>query len=283
MSVIQRIFLFVVAVSQIACEEAIEVDVPDNANSIVVEGYINNRFPNLNYVLLTRSVDYFSSERGYVPVTDALVFITEGTVQSGDTVWNVAARTQLSEVRTDTIRGFYMDPTLTLKGKENHVYLLEITSGDTYIRGTTSIPALVPLDSMTYALGSRGNINQATVTLHYNEPPAIDNNYFIIYRNGTDSTLRSWGFHSGAFTFSDDFINGAYRRQTLFNTFNRNDTLNLWMSSIDRRSYNFWESFDDANRNGGPFATPVAVESTVTGGVGCFTGMATDFRRVIIR
>lgn len=273
------ILLLLAVVTLFSCEEEIEVDVPGNANSLVVEAYINDRFPALNYVILTRSVDYFSAAGGYVPVKDAQVFITEGTVNGVDTSWDVSTRKQMVEVRTDTVRGFYMDPAQQLLGKQNHVYLLEITSDGKSVRGTTSIPALVPLDSMTYTRERR----EATITLHYNEPVAINNNYFIIYRNGSDSTIRTWGFHTGAFTFSDDFINGEYRRQTLFNKFNAGDTVNLWMSSIDRLSYNFWESFDDANRNGGPFATPVTVESNITGGIGCFTGMATDFKRVVIR
>lgn len=266
-------------VALFSCEEEIEVDVPGNANSLVVEAYINDRFPALNYVILTRSVDYFSAAGGYVPVKDAQVFVTEGTVNGADTSWDISTRKQLVEVRTDTVRGFYMDPAQQLLGKQNHVYLLEITSDGKSVRGTTSIPALVPLDSMTFTRERR----EATITLHYNEPVAINNNYFIIYRNGSDSTIRTWGFHTGAFTFSDDFINGEYRRQTLFTKFNAGDTVNLWMSSIDRLSYNFWESFDDANRNGGPFATPVSVESNITGGIGCFTGMSTDYKRVVIR
>ncbi|HLP33708.1 MAG TPA: DUF4249 domain-containing protein [Bacteroidia bacterium] len=273
------VLLLLAVVALFSCEEEIEVDVPGNANSLVVEAYINDRFPALNYVILTRSVDYFSAAGGYVPVKDAQVFVTEGTVNGADTSWDVSTRKQLVEVRTDTVRGFYMDPAQQLLGKQNHVYLLEITSDGKSVRGTTSIPALVPLDSMTYTRERR----EATITLHYNEPVAINNNYFIIYRNGSDSTIRTWGFHTGAFTFSDDFINGEYRRQTLFTRFNAGDTVNLWMSSIDRLSYNFWESFDDANRNGGPFATPVTVESNITGGIGCFTGMSTDYKRVVIR
>ena len=273
------VLLLLGVVTLFSCEEEIEVDIPDNANSLVVEAYINDRFPALNYVILTRSVDYFSAAGGYVPVKDAQVFVTEGTVNGADTSWDVSTRKQLVEVRTDTVRGFYMDPAQLLLGKQNHVYLLEITSDGKSVRGTTSIPALVPLDSMTYTRERK----EATITLHYNEPVAINNNYFIIYRNGSDSTIRTWGFHTGAFTFSDDFINGEYRRQTLFNKFNAGDTVNLWMSSIDRLSYNFWESFDDANRNGGPFATPVTVESNITGGIGCFTGMSTDYKRVVIR
>lgn len=273
------ILLLLGVVTLFSCEEEIEVDIPGNANSLVVEAYINDRYPALNYVILTRSVDYFSAAGGYVPVKDAQVFVTEGTVNGTDTSWDISTRKQLVEVRTDTVRGFYMDPAQQLLGKQNHVYLLEITSDGKSVRGTTSIPALVPLDSMTYTRER----SEATITLHYNEPVAINNNYFIIYRNGSDSTIRTWGFHTGAFTFSDDFINGEYRRQTLFTRFNAGDTVNLWMSSIDRLSYNFWESFDDANRNGGPFATPVTVESNITGGIGYFTGMSTDYKRVVIR
>ena len=229
------VLLLLGVVTLFSCEEEIDVDIPGNANSLVVEAYINDRFPALNYVILTRSVDYFSAAGGYVPVKDAQVFITEGTINGVDTSWDVSTRKQLLEVRTDTVRGFYMDPAQQLLGKQNHVYLLEITSDGKSVRGTTSIPALVPLDSMTYTRERR----EATITLHYNEPVAINNNYFIIYRNGSDSTIRTWGFHTGAFTFSDDFINGEYRRQTLFNKFNAGDTVNLWMSSIDRLSNNF--------------------------------------------
>lgn len=265
----------------VACEEEIDVDIPSNANTLVVEAYINDRDPRLTYVLLSRSTDYFNGSTGFAGVRNADIYITEGQVNGTDTSWDISTRTRLNEVRPDTSPGFYRASHLL--GRQGFIYQLEVQAGNEKVWGITSIPALVPLDSMTYVNKSSGGESKVRVTLHFNEPVATNNNYRVVYRTGSDSLINTWGFQSGTITFSDDFINGVYRRLDMFNSFEPGDTLNLWFTSIDRSSYNFWESFNDARRNGGPFATPVLVKSNVTGGIGCFTGQAMMYRRLLIR
>ena len=45
-----------------ACEKEIVIDVPPSEAQYVVEASINNRFPLLNYVFISTTIDYFKPD-----------------------------------------------------------------------------------------------------------------------------------------------------------------------------------------------------------------------------
>jgi hypothetical protein len=54
------------------------------------------------------------------------------------------------------------------------------------------------------------------------------------------------------------------------------DTAIYYLVSVERPVYDFWDSFNKARVNGGPFSTPVVLKSNIKGDnvVGCFSGFA---------
>jgi hypothetical protein len=54
---------------------------------------------------------------------------------------------------------------------------------------------------------------------------------------------------------------------------------------MDRAVYNFWDSYESARQNGGPFATPIQLRSNVIGKnvIGSFSGYAVDYKRIIFK
>lgn len=267
-----------------SCEKDIDVSLPSAESQIVVEAYINQLNPLFNYVILTRSVNYFNPNVNAIEVSGAQVYITEGQVNGTDTVWDTANKKQMVEIAPDSIPGIYFNFGLT--GKIGYVYKLEIDVEGKYIHGVTTIPQLVPLDSVTSSFRVNPDNNKDTgyfMTIHFLEPAATGNNYRYMYRIGADSLYFGWGSISDEYgVFNDEVINGVYRSFTFGRRFKYSDTVNFYINSVDRPAYNFWSSYDDARFNGGPFATPVQLKSTVQGAIGSFTGMAVSTKRLIL-
>lgn len=268
-----------------ACEKEIDVALPPAENEVVVEAYINQLDPLFNYVILTRSVDYFNPNLDAITISNAQVFITEGLANGNDTVWDDANKKQMVEIAPDSIPGIYFN--LGLTGKLGHVYKLEIETDGKFIFAVTEIPELVPLDSLTSSFTVNPVNDKDTgyfMTIHFGEPVETGNNYRFLYKVGADSLFFGWGaINEEDGVFNDDIINGVYRRFTFGDRFKFNDTVNFYLASINREGYNFWESYSEARNNGGPFATPVQLKSNVQGGIGSFTGKAVSRKRLIFR
>jgi hypothetical protein len=66
--------------------------------------------------------------------------------------------------------------------------------------------------------------------------------------------------------------------------FNRGDTVMFKLCDIDRQTYDFWRTLEFSFQSvGNPFSSPVKVLGNVSGGaLGCFSGYAAQYRRVII-
>lgn len=121
-----------------ACEKDFDIELEDNQPQLIVEGYINNESPLYNYVVLTRSTDYYTPGLANVPVSGATIFITEGELLPDHSYrWNSSSRVQLREANLPQLpagysQGFYFDPRLVtdsanaLKGIPGKHYLLEI-------------------------------------------------------------------------------------------------------------------------------------------------------------
>lgn len=271
-----------------ACEKEISVDLPPGQQSLVVEASINQQFPNLNYVYISKTIDYFNPDLSLNGVANAEVFITPGNVNGTDTTWDNTQRVQLFDISTipgvdSLLQGFsgiYFNP--LLQPQANVPYKLEITVNGTYIHGVTSIPQAIPIDSLYWREEVKGNDTNMFVTFEYTDSDKQDNYRLSVY-NGPSPLLIGWGAATFFRTFDDAFLNNGKRPYSFFRPFAKGDTLNIYLSSIGRKEYLFWESFDDAANNGGPFATPVTVKSNISGAIGSFTGYGVSYRQAILR
>lgn len=273
-----------------SCEKEIKVDLPPGKQSIVVEASINQLFPNLNYVYISRTVDYFNPDLTLNGVRNALVYITPGTINGNDTIYNEADRVQLFDINdiegVDSLLigfyGIYFNPLLV--AEVGTPYLLDITAEGQRIIGKTTIPKVTEIDTVYY----RQEIDNAEgdtdmfVTFEFTDGPE-QNNYKLFGYEGFNPFLIGWGTADFGREFDDQFVNNGKRPYSFFFPFDYGDTLNLYLTSIGRIEYIFWETFDDARRNGGPFATPAEAKSNITGAIGSFTGYGVSYRRVILR
>lgn len=292
--------LLLFCVCFISCEKDFDIKVDANKPQLVVEAYINNQMREYNYVILSRSLDYLSPNFQSTPVSKANVFITEGEVINNKYVWNPATRLQLYEVDlpsvpADFTKGIYFDPLLmtnaqhALLGTAGKSYLLEISEGGNQYSAVTNLLHPVPIDSVTVGyeyFDKNDSTTKIRLTNHYKDPDTLNNTQFYYYRFYDNRNSFGWGALSKSRTAgTDDLTNGQYIHLTHPRGFIAPDTINYYMASVTRDVYNFWDTFNKARDNNGPFATPVTLSSNIQGTnvTGCFSGLSLSSKTIIIR
>jgi hypothetical protein len=288
----------------VSCEKDFDIKLEGGEPSLVVEGYINNLLPVYNYVVLTRSQSYADTNFQTAPVTGAVVTITEGSLQPDRSYqWDPATRVQLTETKlpqlgNTALPGVYFDstvannPSRALIGKPGKSYLLEIWVDKQYYTSVTSLLPVVPLDSVTvgnYFIDVDDDTTQtkARLTIHYKDPDTIGNTQLYYWNHQDTWNNFGWGgLRSNRFVpGTDDLVNGQYIHLTQSNGFVMDDTVQFYMASVERSVYNFWDSYNKARSNGGPFSTPVSLVSNMQGEnvTGCFSGFSLSNKNVRIR
>lgn len=286
-----------------SCQHDIDINIPDRESELIVEAYINNELPLHNYVVLGRSLNFFDPSFENAAVSGAIVTITEGELLPNRTYnWDQTTKRQLREIRipvidTVPVPGVYFDPKLVtdpanaLSGVPGKHYLLEISIGNKQYSATTQVLQPIEIDSLTsgYHFKEDGDPDKARarLTVHYKDPDTIGNNLLYYWKNRDNRLSFGWGaMRSDRFaTATDEFTNGQYIRLTHSPGFLVGDTVSYHLVHVERKVYNFWNSYNRARANGGPFATPVVLLNTIVGEnvVGAFSGFSVSRRRIIVK
>ena len=295
--------LLLVMFTLASCQSDIEIVIPEREPELVVEAYINNVAPLQNYVILGRSLSFFNPSFENAAVSGAQVTITEGDFLPNRTYrWDLTTKRQLREIKipgidTALIPGIYFDPKLVsdplnaLRGVPGKHYLLEITVGDKRYTATTMVLPVVEIDSLTsgYHFNEDGDPKQprARLTVNYKDPDTLGNNLMYYWRSRQNRLGFGWGaMRNDRFAnATDELSNGQYIKLTHTAEFEVGDTVSYYMVSVERKIYNFWNSYNRARANGGPFATPVVLENTISGDkvIGSFSGFSVSRRRIIVK
>jgi hypothetical protein len=274
------LFILVLVIGFVSCEKEIDIDIPSVKEQLVVEASINQRFASLNYVFINKTIDYFKPDLSLNGFSNANVFITEGSIQGTDTVYN-GTRYQFVGISDSLLPGIYVNP--LFMGKENTPYMLDITMQDgRKVNGKTFIGKAPFIDSLVHWNEIENNDTNSFFWMQWFDGPE-QNNYRMALYNNVDSTLFGWGAAQRFYTFDDELLNNTKRPFRTLRGYDYGDTINIFLSSVGRKEFLFWQSFGNAANNGGPFATPVSVSSNVTGAIGSFTGYAIENRRIILR
>jgi len=285
----------------ISCVKDFDINIKPNKQLLVVEGYINNLVPEYNYVVLSQSLDYLSTNFQSTPVSQAIVFITEGEFSNNQYNWNISTKTKMTEGSLPSLpinfkSGVYIDPKLVtdppnaLRGSAGKAYLLEIDVDGRKYSAITSLLQPVPIDSLTlgfnYIDEENNNVNKIRITNHYKDPDTLNNTQFYYYRFFENRSNFGWGGLSRSRTAgTDDLTNGEYMHLTHPRGFVAPDTVTYYMASVTRDVYNFWDTFNKARNNNGPFATPVTLGTNINGTdvTGCFSGLSLSSKSILIK
>jgi hypothetical protein len=287
----------------LSCEKNFDIKLDSAQQLLIVEGYINNEIPEYNYVVLSRSQDYYAPDFQSLAVSNATVTITEGVLLPDQTYsWDAATKVQLREANQpqvpDSLRqGVYFDPRLftspsqALRGTTGKYYLLEIETDGKHYSSVTGLLQPVILDSISsdyhFIDAEDNNKPKARITAYYQDPDTIGNTQMYFWRYEANRNNFGWAglSRNRRANGADDLTNGQYIKLTQNQGFAIGDTVHYFLMSVERKVYNFWESYDKARDNEGPFATPVTLQNTITGEnvLGCFSGFSVSSRQSVVK
>jgi hypothetical protein len=282
-----------------SCERDFDIKVKSSEPQLIVEGYINNLYPEYNYVLISRSQDYYAPNFQSIPVSGATVKVTEGIANGSQIVWN-ANSINLTELNNPLIpanlrNGLYADarlitnPANALIAIPERFYKLDITVGSETYTGITQVPAIVPADSVTSgnAYIDDENRERVRITIHYKDPDTIGNTQFYYWRHRDNRNNFGWAGLTKSFAPGrDDLVNGQYIRITHPAGFELNDTLTYMLASVDRNTHSFWASYQEArNNSGSAFVTPVVMKNYMSGRnvIGCYMGLGISQKTIVTK
>ncbi|HEV7330005.1 MAG TPA: DUF4249 domain-containing protein [Flavisolibacter sp.] len=276
----------------LGCEKDVEIDLIDEEPKLVVEATIENGQPPV--VVLSRSVDFYAAISPQTLagsfVRGADVFISNGTVTH-----------QLKEYSTPVgsfnLVYYSIDSSslsTAIIGQLNQQYNLRIVADGAEYTATTTIPDLTKrIDSIWWKPAPpQADSDQVIIMVRATDPPGFGD--YIRY-----FTKRNNGPFLAPFTstFDDLFIDGTTYELPLEPGIDRNrditdrdrffvkgDTLTFKLSNIDKATYEFWRTMEYSYASvGNPFATPIKVQSNISGNaLGYFGGFASQYRTLIV-
>lgn len=305
-----------------SCEKDITVDLPVYPEQLVVEGTIEQGRPPL--VILTRTQPFFSpTNLGAIAnmfVGGATVTITTG---SGET-WvldQLCSNLLDSATLVLAAEGTGLNPALLAAaniciytslnpariGVIGESYRLNISAEGKTISAITAIPHPVPLDSAWF---KPAHINSGDDSLGFawgrlTDPDTLGNGYrwYAQRINHRPNGQRKDPYYISPIgsTFNDKYINGLtfdfnvprgqlfYAGRTEDNNAERGffkvgDTIAVKFTSIGRREFDFYKSYDENVASiGDIFSTPANVKSNITGGLGIWAGRGVYLDTIVCR
>jgi hypothetical protein len=304
----------------LSCEEEyIPQDVFDKAE-ISVEGYIEYGDSALPpYVILTKSFPYTSTlspeALNELFIHDAIVKVSDGTVEvqlteiclndilSFDSTLAeiIATSIGLGGVDLGTLNyciyvdiGRFLGSSALVPTQGNSYYLTVINGEDT-VRATTTIPPLIPLDSVFYVSHPDFPANDSLVEIRakLRDFPNRADFYRIFTQRNREPMFALLG---GSVTDDKIFDGREFefpiqrgQPQTAdfdvntFGYFLRGDTVTVRSANLDYRHFRFWQTLEYNIGTQGPFTSYVRIESNINGGLGIWGGLSFGDYKLIIQ
>ncbi len=284
------IFLTLLVFIFTACEKDITLDIPPPEDKIVVEGWIEQ--DKGAHVILSRNSAYFSvidsAALADIIISDATVTIKE--IETG-----------LEEELTMTVNFNFFPPFIfkgsSVLGKINHSYELTVIADDVTLTAITSIPEIVPMDSVWFEPDDTHD-TLGLLFFGFTDPPELGNHYRVFAKRLNKDIRFVPVFGS---VYDDIFFNGQeveygfYRGRDRYKLvdedegierffFKVGDTIVSRVAMMDKKHFDFWRSIEEAIYAGGnPFAAPTSIASNIEGGLGVWGGYAATYDTIIAK
>lgn len=287
------VFLLLISHFFLSCEREITFQLEQPSPKLVVEAFIENGEP--PFVFLTSSLAYYATVS--LPIlNESLVKDAEVSIEFSGTRYPLRGHTASGPA--SLLGYFYTVDSVAqqpaLRGALRGSYKLIIRwKGETYTAATTIPDTTRTIDSIFWKWPPPGNPpGKVAVYVRAKDRPGLGDyiRYFTKQNNGPFLP----GFNS---VFDDQIIDGTtYEVQVErgvirtgeleegYALFNRGDTVQLKLCTIDKATYDFWRTteFNFASV-GNPFSSPTRVLSNLSNGaLGYFGGYAVQYRRLLI-
>lgn len=256
---------FILLLSSCDLEKDIDVKLPEHQPQLVVECYLQPGKPFRMTVM--ESSGYFDAPQApFVP--DAEVYITHNGRRIKLTYKPMVSKTtNLFHTHSSTE---------IMKGKAGDIFGLEVTDRKgRKVTGFTTILPVVPIQEVEWKFNEKG---KAYLLTTFQDNGEAQNFYrYVTHRDSLHSDPER------SFVATDNLTNGKRTSYGSAYDYEKGDTLIVSLYHIEKQYYDFINSTDDAkNANGNPFAQPSRIKSSVQGGIGIFTNLAFDRKRIVI-
>ena len=156
---------------------------------------------------------------------------------------------------------------LATTGRPGRTYVLKINYGGKEYTSSSTMPYPVPIDSLTFSPTRNNNYR---MTCHFTDPAGVSNYYMIKY----GSILGVSSSSTNARVLNDRLTDGQPMAMTVRANFTLSDSVTVFLQSIDKGAYEFYNTLANAQGDLNPFlSSPPANPSgnISNGGLGYFS------------
>lgn len=186
---------------------------------------------------------------------------------------------------------FYIDIAQSIPKNENLAYDLEVQFENKQYTATTTIPSMVPVDSIVLVNKTAvDDLNAKYKGMEaYLTDPAGDNYYRLkINKNGGPYTNRfsvtdDKIFNGSTFKFEIRSQERDVEDARVRGLFSVGDTIGIQWQMIDEAQFDFWNTLEFSRNNQGPFASYTRTLDNIDGGIGIWGGSTIEYYNVIIK
>ncbi|MFK7806711.1 MAG: DUF4249 domain-containing protein [Saprospiraceae bacterium] len=306
---LQNLFIFLTILLLASCEERYQPDITTEEPLLVVEGHIevsSGVVPLPPYVILTRTIPFFAEitveQIEELFVHDAFVQVSDGaqTITLEEVCWDELPE-EFKDIVIETVPDLngqqinyciYTDLSFSFFGEEGKTYDLLVETDKEIATSTTTIPKLVPLDSV-YFKPAPGGYGDSLLELQvgFTDPVLVDN--FYRYFTSTNQSAFYPGFNS---VFNDLLYAGltvdfplakgeppfrSAEDVSIFGLFRPGDEVVLRWLCIDQAHYKFWDTLEFNRVNQGPFGSYTQVKSNIEGAIGIWGGYSSAYYQLL--
>lgn len=280
-----KYLIIFIAILFIACENEIELDLPEQEQQIVVDGCIEQG--KYSFVMLTKSSSYFANLDS-ASLRNLVVSTAKVTVSDG-------LETEVLTLRRDDDKfpPFYYQGN-EIKGEVGKIYTITVDSEGEQYSGFTTITEPVELDSVWFELDEESD-SLGNIKINFTDPE-LETNYYRIFtkRLGKDddyvpvyfSTLGDGNFNGD--NLSIKLIRGAISYTSIEDDifYARGDTVLIKFCTMDQNHFEFWKAAEiDIYTSANPFAVSSnEVKTNIdNNGIGIWGGYGVKYYSIIIR
>ena len=268
-----------------SCNDDLNLNLPEPDDKIVIDGWID--YGQFSKVLLTRNSPYFSSIDSE-SIRSLVLTRAKVTVSDGENSEILILR------RNDNYFPPYIFEGNEIIGDTGKIYTLTAEYGGKKAWANTTIPPNVLLDTCYFKLESNSD-SLGSINVEFTDPPEIKNYYRVLTKRNTEDrryySLTIMGiddmFFSGQkFGFSISRGPQSFLASKGNKYFMLGDTVSIKFCTIDKASFDFWNSFQDEVMNASnPFASSLSgIKSNIQGdGLGIWAGYGVSFYTLIIK
>ena len=248
-----------------SCQKTVTLNLKTAASQIVIEGNVTDS-TGPYIVTINQSVGFYA-DNTFPAVSGAIVKISD----------NQGVTDSLTETTT---AGTYQ--THVLQGRSGNTYTLSVTINDSTYTATSTMPAAVALDSVTFDNSSAFGNNRIQAIANFQDPAGVKNYYqFEEYINGQL-------FTKNFFVFDDRLSDGKYISNTLrtdSSWLSTGDQLKVNMYCIDENVYNYFYQLSQSGGSGAfnTTASPANPSTNISNGAyGYFSAHTLRSRTVTV-